>query len=132
MGIHIPISFLYMLILIQSSFIITSITILWRSTLRKNSNLGPAIRKKFPVFIGVALTCGTCFSYWIVLIFVLVCRPFPIGYFSFVPLHTYWVHVFFSWMYLGFSVVLLRFLFALIQEKVDYFHLLNNHGEHKH
>lgn len=121
-----------MFILIQTSFIIASITILWRSTLRKHSNLGIALRKKFPIFIGVALTCGTCFSYWVALFFILVFQPFPLGYFSFIPVHTYAVHLFFSWMYLGFAVIVLRFLFALLQETVDYLHVQNNHGVHKH
>lgn len=121
-----------MLILIQSSLIISSVAILWRSTLNKNHKLGPYLRKVFPVFLGTALTCGLCFTYWVALFFIILFNPLPVEFFSFNYGQNFWIHIFFSWMSLGFVSVFLRFLFAFMQEKVNYYHSLNNNGEHKH
>ncbi len=121
-----------MLSLIQSSLIISSIAILWRSTLNKNDNLGAYLRNFFPVFLGTALTCGLCFTYWISLFFVLVFNPLPLNFFEFNYNNNFFTHIFFSWMNIGFVSLFLRFLFAFLQEKVNYFHSLNNNGKHKH
>ncbi len=118
--------------LFQSSLIIASLTILWRSTLNKNDKLGPYLRKAFPVFLGTALTCGLCFTYWITLFFSLIFNPLPLEFFIFNSKNNFLIHIFFSWMSIGFVALVFRFSFALIQEKVNYYHSLNNDGEHKH
>jgi hypothetical protein len=125
-----------MLILIQSSFIIASIAILWRSTLNKKPNLGKFLKKTFPAFLGTALTCGLCFTYWVALGFVLFYNPLPFDFFTFNDFicykTIYFSHIFLSWMFIGFVAVFFRFLYVFLQEKVNYIYSLNNGGVHNH
>ena len=125
-----------MIAALQSMVIIASISILWRSTLNKKDALRVSLQKIFPVFLGTALTCGLCFTYWITLVFVLTVTPIPYGFFSFSH-HTYPVvsgilHTFFSWMFIGLGALFLRFLYALLQEHVNKLNHVNGTGGHGH
>lgn len=125
-----------MWILIQSSLIVASVSILWRSTLNKNKSIGKYLRNKFPVFLGTALTCGLCFTYWVTLFFVLAYKPLPLDFFIFNNFENfepkYISYLFLSWMIIGYGAVSFRFLYVFLQEKVNYLYSLNNNGLHNH
>ncbi len=123
-----------MLTIIQISFIIASISILWRSTLNKNKKIGKYLKNKFPVFLGTALTCGLCFTYWISLFFILLYQPLDFFMFNTFdnPTVKHISHTFLSWMFVGFISVFLRFLYVLLQEKVNQIYSINNGGVHDH
>lgn len=124
-----------MLTLFQSSLIIASIAILWRSTLNKNKNISIFLKKYFPNFLHTALTCGLCFTYWVTLFFVLFFDPLPVEFFVFNDFTCcqtrYTSHLFLSWMFIGFSSVSFRFLYVFLQEKVNQIYTIN-HGDHNH
>lgn len=125
-----------MLILIQSSLVISSIALLWRSTLTKNKNMGKYLKNIFPIFLGKALTCGLCFTYWVALFFALFYEPINFAFFQFNNFENFIIkyisHVFLSWMLVGFISVSLRFLFVFLQEKVNQLYSTNNGGAHNH
>ena len=121
---------------LQSMVVIASISILWRSTLNKKDALRVGIQKKFPIFLGTALTCGLCFTYWVTLVFVIIFSPIPANFFSFTSGFSeglsFVFHLFFSWMFIGFGALSLRFLYALLQEGVNKLNHANGTGGHGH
>ncbi len=119
-----------------SSLVVAGISVLWRGV-RTRHNAVRQFFKKFLGFYAPAFLCGTCFTYWIALVYVIVANPLgswqmPIaGYMpvAIIPIITFIA----SWMALGFSALFLRFALVLMNETVDHFtHNLNPRGGHGH
>jgi len=91
-------------------------------------------------FYAPAFLCGTCFTYWSALAYVLIANPLagwqmPVA--NYIPLMLIPAIKFLaSWMALGFSALFFRFALVLMNETVDHFtHNLNpsgGHAEHIH
>jgi len=116
-----------------SSSVIASISILWRSTLNKFPKSRSKIKSIFPYFLGTALTCGLCFTYWVAFFFVLIFKPFHLEDFELIKNLNYFNNLFnffVSWMILGLIAIFIRFVFAFLQEKVNYMNEVNGHGHH--
>lgn len=120
--------------IIISSLVVASLSILWRSTLNKIPHSREKIKKALPFFFGTAITCGLCFTYWLAFFFVIMFNPFSPELFPFNNFESVFIkkaaHFLISWMIIGLPAVFLRFLFALIQEKVNYMNEINGHGHH--
>lgn len=121
---------------LQSIFVVAALSILWRSTLNKKPHLRDYLKKLFPFFLGTALTCGLCFTFWTTLGFVVFYNPLPIDFFvfnSFANEHARFLsHLFLSWMCIGTPALFVRFLFALLQEEVNFMNEKNGNGHHHH
>jgi len=121
---------------VQSAIVVASISILWRSTLNKKPWLREKLQGKFPVFLGTALTCGLCFTYWTAFLFVLAYRPLPYDFFGFNsfsnPAARWSSYFFLSWMTVGTCAVFIRFAFALLQEGVNRMNEVNGNSHHHH
>ena len=116
--------------LLQSVFIVASVAILWRSTLKKKPELADKINKKFPFFLGTAITCGLCFTFWTTFVFVLIFNPFSPDFFAFnrfSGLVGIFAHFFLSWMLIGVSALFIRFTYAILEETVDWLNKKNGH-----
>lgn len=111
------------------AFVVASLSILWRSTLNKIPNSREKIKEKLPFPFGTAITCGLCFTYWVAFFVVLVFNPFSGENFFYEDIGII-ATFFLSWMMLGLPSVFIRFLFALLQEKVNEMNEINGHGHH--
>jgi hypothetical protein len=77
------------------------------------------------------LTCGSCFTFWLTLIFVLIFNPLGTCLSSEMPLISilFPVSYFAQWMSLGWGAVFLRFLYIYLQESVNAIvHGIGGHG----
>jgi hypothetical protein len=121
--------------IILISIVSASISILWRNTLNK-FELNKKLQKKFPVFLGTALTCGSCFVYWISLFFIIIYSPVDLSFFTFNNFSNitikYLSHLFLSWMMIGTIALYIRFIYVLIQENVNRLNHLNEQHPHNH
>jgi hypothetical protein len=125
-----------MQIIITSALIISAISILWRSTLKKKPAMSEKLKKTFPFFLGTAITCGLCFTFWVSFFFVLIFNPIPQTFFSFNNFENlsvvFFSHRFLSWMILGVVALFIRFTYAILEETVDKLNELNGHSHHHH
>ena len=120
--------------LLQSALVVASIAILWRSTLKKKPELADKIQKTFPFFLGTAITCGLCFTFWAAFFFVLTFNPFSPAFFEFnhfSDLAGSLAHFFLSWMLIGVTALVIRFSYAILEETVDVLTKKNGHS-HTH
>lgn len=74
------------------------------------------------------LTCGSCFSYWISLLVILIWNPLFLLFSFILKTESYIIISLFSWMSLSFGVVSLRFLYVALQEYVS--SLVHRDGHH--
>lgn len=94
------------------------LAMLWRDILIDFPKLKNAIKKHVPFPFAKMLTCGTCFTYWLSLGFVLVFQPLEQLNLSY--------NTFISWMAFGIVAIIWRFGAVAIQELVHYqTHILN-------
>jgi hypothetical protein len=112
------------------------IALIWRDLLIDFPKLKARV-KALPFPLGKALTCGSCFTYWLSLVFVLAIDPLG----GWLPALTFsapvWLHeavrVLFSWMAFGTAAVTMRFTAVAVQELVHYqTHVLNEPSRHCH
>ena len=109
--------------------------VLWRTWLLDHPNFNEWLKEKLGP-VGKALLCGSCFTYWITLVFILICNPIAF-WTSFVPnfsspwLFGFIINTFLQWMALSWLSIFLRFSYVAIQELVHYqMHHLRD--DHKH
>ncbi len=121
-------------LIIQSALVVSAISILWRSTLKKKPKLTENIKKTFPFFLGTAITCGLCFTFWVTFFFVIIFNPLPVSFFPFNDfenlLTLFFTHRFLSWMLIGVVALFIRFTYAILEETVDKLNELNGHSHH--
>lgn len=120
--------------LLQCALIVASVAILWRSTLKKKPKLVDSIQERFPFFFGTAITCGLCFTFWTAFFTVLIFNPFSNNYFQFnhfSGISGIFVHFFLSWMLIGVLALYIRFVYAILEETVDWLSKRNGHS-HTH
>lgn len=109
--------------LFLSSFTIAGIAVIWRNWLHDHPAWKEYIQKYLKGFYKVLL-CGSCFTYWISLLFLLIHNPLQ----SWILEEPIIFKMAASWMALAFLSVSLRFLYVLIQENV---HRLVHAHDHK-
>ena len=102
-----------------SATALAGFAVLWRNWLHDHPSWHDWLGRHFN-FITKALTCGSCFTLWLTLFFVLALNP--LGNFfiaapfaSLPPVISYLI----QWMSLGWSALFLRFLYVKIQETVS-------------
>jgi hypothetical protein len=128
--------------LAMTGLAIGSFAVIWRKLLNDLPRLREGIMKYIPHPASRALTCGFCFTYWLSLGSLIVFDPLggwlpPIRQFIPATVASF-IYVFCSWMILGFTALLWRSLFVIIQELIDYemytwnreFHPIDH--DHKH
>lgn len=84
-------------------------TVLWRNWLSDH----PSWKRWLEKYLGIAsraFTCGSCFTYWIALIYVIAFNPLGGPFLISYPL---------QWMSLAWSAVVLRFGYVFLQESVN-------------
>lgn len=103
-------------------------TVLWRNWLEDHKGLKSWIMNSLGGF-HKALTCGSCFTYWLALIATLAIRPLETWQpLSFAMSFTWLANVAVHWMTLAWLAVFLRFAYVALQELVNYqVHTLRNH-----
>ena len=107
--------------------------VLWRNWLEDHKNFKSWIVSSLGG-LHKAVTCGSCFTYWLALLFTIIIAPLvywtPLTNTSFI---SFIVNTFLQWMALAWLSVFFRFLYVSIQELVNYqVHTLRDHGhEHK-
>ncbi len=122
-----------------TNFILTSCAIagaavVWRSFLYDFKWLREGIKSHTPIYIGKMLTCGTCFTYWLTLLVVIIFDPLA----GWLPTQrvqlggevAVLLQIVFSWMAIALIATLLRFGYAAISELVHYQVHKLNHREH--
>jgi hypothetical protein len=97
-----------------SATTLAGIAVLWRNWLADHQSWKMQLQKHLGV-VGRALTCGSCFTYWIALIFVLLFNPIGFLLKGYTLLISYGI----QWMSLGWNAVFLRFLYVFLQESVE-------------
>jgi len=107
---------------------VAGIAVLWRNWLEDHKNFKKWIEKYSGGF-SKALTCGSCFTYWIALFVTLVVQPLsfwtPVGD---TVLFYVFINILLQWMALSWLSVFLRFAYVALQELVNYqVHTLRNH-----
>jgi hypothetical protein len=118
--------------LLQSALVVASVAVLWRSTLKKKPHLAEKIQEKFPFFLGTAITCGLCFTFWTAFFFVLIFNPFSFFELNhFLGVAGILAHFFLSWMLVGVLALVIRFAYAILEETVDLLSKKNGHA-HTH
>ena len=97
--------------------------VLWRNWLNDH----PSWKKWFmglPFRIGHAFLCGSCFTYWLTLIYLIIFAPFRglelTNAMSLPPALFFWLTQFVFWMVLSWLGLILRFSYVMIQELVAY------------
>ncbi len=110
---------------------IAGLAIIWRNWLIDHKQFSSFL-KKIP-FLGKALTCGSCFTYWISLLALTIYNPikdWPILSYNNVYINFLFT-LLFQWMAISFGAVFLRFIYVLIQELVNYLtHGVNQNHKH--
>ena len=114
--------------LILTSMAVAGAAVLWRNWLEDHKSWKTWIMSRLGG-LHKAMTCGSCFTYWLALVATITLRPMefwrPIASSELVtiPLTTL-MH----WMALAWLSVLLRFAYVALQELVNYqVHTLRNH-----
>lgn len=101
---------------------VAGVAVLWRNFLEMNPRVRDLLRKYLPAALFKALTCGSCFTYWIALAAVVMVGSSP-G-----PLH-----LFLDWMATAMGASIIRFGYVYIQESVhDIVHSRDRHEGHGH
>ena len=103
--------------------------LIWRDLLIDFPRLKTFVKERIPFPFSKALTCGSCFTYWLGLAFVLVFDPLAgwtlpsaLDLGRSYPL----VHLIVAWMAFGTVAVTMRFTAVAVQELVAYqTHVLN-------
>ena|SRR5258708_4715315 len=119
---------------IFSILAIAGIAVLWRSLLADHASIKEWLIRHVPL-LKPSLACGTCFTYWLTLLFVLIFDPLhgwlpPLRFALPSPLD--WLFSLgLSWMAVSMGALVIRFIYALIEEHVWYaVHILR--GSHHH
>ena len=106
--------------LIMTALAIGSFAVIWRKLLNDLPQLRDGITKYIPYPASRALMCGFCFTYWLSLGSLIIFNPLngwlPPTQPFIPPVIDPFVYIFFSWMVLGFTALLWRSLFVVIQE----------------
>lgn len=108
-----------------SSFAIAGIAVLWRNLIKDHPLWETAIKKALGTW-NKLLLCGSCFTYWLSLIFLLIHNPLA----AWAPDTALPVRLFITWMALAFAAVSFRFGYVYLQEKVH--HLVHSTENHSH
>jgi len=114
---------------IMTQFIISILsvagfTVIWRNWINDH----PKYKIKIENILGSykkVLLCGSCFTYWISLIFTIINNPLKSMWGDSMYSGFYFIA---SWMALSYGAVFARFLYILIQENVH--NLVHNHNHH--
>jgi hypothetical protein len=108
-----------------SSCAIAGIAVLWRNILNDHVSLKEGIENKLKFFHKI-FTCGSCFTYWISLLFVVLSDPLDFW----LPFSAEFFNLFVHWMAVAFLSVIMRFTYISIQELVYYqvHHLREDHS----
>lgn len=102
--------------------------VLWRNWLQDHPSWKDRLQKDLGI-IAKALTCGSCFTFWITLIFVLIFDPLGVFLFQTMPMASIFpASYLIQWMALGWGAIFLRFLYIFLQESVS----AMVHGGHGH
>jgi len=116
-----------------SAAALAGFAVLWRNWLEDHPHWKEWIHRHFKT-IGKAVTCGSCFTFWITLIFVLIFNPIN----DFLSLSTPFMRLmwatsyFLQWMALGWGALFLRFLYIAFQEATSIMvHRFKNHSHEK-
>jgi hypothetical protein len=101
--------------------------VIWRNWLEGHPAFVDGLKRRSPRVVSKGLTCGSCFTYWLSLGFVL----------RFDPLAEAWpgglMHVLVTWLALAMGAVFVRFSYVLVQERVhDIVHGRDRHTGHDH
>lgn len=110
---------------------VAGLAVIWRNWLEDFPQERNRIRKI--LFIGKAVTCGSCFTYWLSLIAVSSIDILPGFVIPWTATLDGWLfgllNLLFRWMALAMAGVFIRFAYVLVQELVNYYvHNVN----HKH
>jgi hypothetical protein len=109
--------FFYLLI---SALAVAGAAVLWRNILENH----PKLKASISNILGKAdkvLLCGSCFTYWLSLVFVLIFNPLSgLVINAGNKIFQDFSHCFISWMALGMMSVIIRFGYVAIQELVSY------------
>ncbi|MGB7957713.1 MAG: hypothetical protein WCF77_02625 [Minisyncoccia bacterium] len=110
--------------LVMTGLAIGSVAVIWRKLLNDLPHLREGIKKYIPYPASRALVCGFCFAYWLSLGSLIVFNPLN-GWLPAVQpiipaIIDPFIYIFTSWMILGFTALLWRSLFVIIQELIDY------------
>lgn len=115
-----------------SAMAIAGMTVLWRSWLRDHSSWTIALGR-IPFRLGKSLTCGTCFTFWLTLVILLLVRPalpeFQSNIFASNEAISHIVSLFLQWMALSWAALIGRFTYAALEEVVYFFvhHIREGH-----
>jgi|GEM_PF-2913572 len=106
--------------LFLSSFSVAGTAILWRKILADHVRLKKYMQDRFGKF-SQAFLCGSCFTYWLSLLFILTFDPLA----EWTALNpstagAALAHIFLSWMALSTVSLIFRFGFVMIQEVVHH------------
>ena len=100
---------------------VAGLAVVWRNWLVQHKSAELFLQKQLGAYSPI-LTCGSCFTYWLSLAFVLFHDPLARFSYGMAP-HTGMVFLalrtFISWMALAYLSVLLRFSYILVQERVS-------------
>jgi hypothetical protein len=104
--------------------------VLWRNWLEDHLDWKEWMRDHLGV-VSRSLTCGSCFTLWFTLFFVIAFHPLSI-FFEFTSFASLPVFISYpiQWMSLGWGALFLRFLYVAIQESVSI--LVHRFKEHSH
>ncbi|MFZ2804114.1 MAG: hypothetical protein WA001_02735 [Patescibacteria group bacterium] len=105
---------------------VAGFAVIWRNWLEDHPKFRSAIKTRLPWPFPKALTCGSCFTYWLSLGFILAFDPLPTWQSSWVV-----THIFLVWMAVAMGAVFIRFSYVLVQERVhDIVHARDRHEAH--
>jgi len=110
--------------LVMTGLAVGSFSVIWRKLLNDLPRFRKGIKKYIPYPVSRALICGFCFTYWLSLGSLIVFNPLggwlpPLRAIIPVALNPL-IYIFISWMILGFTALLWRSFFVIIQELIDY------------
>ena len=108
--------------LLIAAMAIGGATVLWRNWLNDHPSWKEGLKRLRSV--GHAMLCGSCFTYWVALAYVVLFDPLRL----FVPIErvglSSWlytlIHFLMSWMVVSWASLVARFGYVLIQEAVGY------------
>ncbi len=90
-----------------SASAVAGVAVIWRNWLEDHSSWKTTIAR-FP--LHKALLCGSCFTYWIGLLYTIAASPL-----------SFWTdNLFLQWMALSWLSVLFRFTYVAVQELVHF------------
>lgn len=104
-----------------SATALAGLAVLWRNWLADHPNWTAAIKKIFGP-LNKALTCGSCFTFWIALAFVLIFNPLESFLTALLPAEILFFKIsayLIQWFSLGWTALFLRFSYVAIQEHVS-------------